>query len=74
LEGSSGKQLGDPAKAAQRMLEVVESNTTYLSNVGSGRFSIWDQTLATRTQDIDSWRQKGIETAFDDAEFVEIQL
>lgn len=25
LEGSSGKQLGDPAKAAQRMLEVVES-------------------------------------------------
>ncbi|MCU4579862.1 SDR family NAD(P)-dependent oxidoreductase [Acinetobacter gyllenbergii] len=75
LEGSSGKQLGDPAKAAQRMLEVVESATppTRLM-LGQDAFSIWDQTLATRTQDIDSWRQKGIETAFDDAEFVEIQL
>lgn len=75
LEGSSGKQLGDPAKAAQRMLEVVESATppTRLM-LGQDAFSIWDQTLATRTQDIDSWRKKGIETAFDDAEFVEIQL
>ncbi|RDD70517.1 oxidoreductase [Paracoccus versutus] len=75
LESSSGKQMGDPAKAAQRMLEVVASDAppTRLM-LGRDAWSIWDATIAGRLEDMNAWRVRGEDTAFDDAEVVEIAL
>lgn len=75
LESSSGKQAGDPAKAAQRMLEVVDSAEPPVRlMLGRDAFSIWDATIAKRLEDLNSWRERGEETAFDDAVFEEIKL
>ncbi|WP_025731879.1 oxidoreductase [Carnimonas nigrificans] len=75
LESSSGKQAGDPAKAAQRMLEVVDSAEPPVRlMLGRDAFSIWDATIAKRLEDLNSWRERGEDTAFDDAVFNEIKL
>ncbi|WP_116424520.1 oxidoreductase [Pseudomonas citronellolis] len=75
LETSAGKQMGDPAKAAQRMLEVVASDAPPVRlMLGRDAYSIWDATLAKRQEDLNSWRERGEDTAFDDAEVVEIRL
>ncbi|MDR2235340.1 MAG: SDR family NAD(P)-dependent oxidoreductase [Chryseobacterium sp.] len=75
LEGSSGKQLGDPAKAARRMIEVVQSKVPPMRlMLGQDAFSIWDSTVSERIADINAWREAGTDTAFDDAKFVEITL
>lgn len=75
LESSAGKQMGDPAKAAQRMLEVVASNAppTRLM-LGRDAWSIWDATIAGRLEDMNAWRVRGEDTAFDGADVVEIAL
>lgn len=75
LKTSSGKQMGDPAKAAQRMLELAASATppTRLM-LGRDAYSIWDTTMAKRLADINRWREPGEDTAFEDAVFEEIQL
>ncbi|MGK8208465.1 hypothetical protein ACRS8P_01160 [Burkholderia cenocepacia] len=75
LRNSAGKQMGDPGKAAQRMLEVVASDAPPVRlMLGRDAFSIWDATIAKRIQDIDSWRTRGEDTAFDGAGFEEIRL
>lgn len=75
LETSAGKQMGDPAKAAQRMLDVVASDAPPVRlMLGRDAFSIWDATIARRLEDMNSWRTRGEDTAFDDAELVEIKL
>ncbi|MCV7191404.1 SDR family NAD(P)-dependent oxidoreductase [Mycolicibacterium brumae] len=75
LETSAGKQMGDPAKAAQRMLEVVDSdNPPTRLMLGRDAYAIWDDTIAKRIADIDSWRGPGEDTAFPDAEMAEIEL
>lgn len=55
LSTSAGKQTGDPAKSAQRMIEVVQSKTppTRLM-LGQDTFSIWDATIEARIADINS--------------------
>ncbi|WP_413534013.1 oxidoreductase [Empedobacter brevis] len=75
LETSAGKQIGDPSKAAKRMIEVVEStNPPTRLMLGQDAFSIWDSTIQARLTDINSWREAGIDTAFDNVEFKEIIL
>jgi NAD(P)-dependent dehydrogenase (short-subunit alcohol dehydrogenase family) len=75
LKTSAGKQMGDPAKAAQRMLEVVASAAPPVRlMLGRDAYSIWDATIAKRIEDLNSWRERGEDTAFDDAKLVEIQL
>lgn len=75
LEQSAGKQMGDPAKAARRMLEVVASDAPPVRlMLGQDAFSIWDATIAKRIQDLNSWRASGEDTAFDGAELEEIRL
>ncbi|EKZ9003148.1 SDR family NAD(P)-dependent oxidoreductase [Vibrio fluvialis] len=75
LKESAGKQMGDPAKAAQRMLEVVASdNAPYRLMLGRDAYSMWDNTINKRLEDISSWRERGENTAFDDAQMVDIQL
>lgn len=75
LESSSGQQMGDPAKAAQRMLDVVASNDPPVRlMLGADAYSIWEATLANRQADLAKWRARGIDTAFDGAATVQIQL
>lgn len=75
LETSAGKQMGDPAKAALLMLEVVASEAPPVRlMLGRDAFSIWESTLAKRQQDLNSWRERGEDTAFEGVETVEIQL
>ncbi len=75
LETSAGKQMGDPAKAARRMLDVVASDAPPVRlMLGSDAWSIWDATIARRLEDMNAWRARGEDTAFDDAELVEIAL
>jgi NAD(P)-dependent dehydrogenase (short-subunit alcohol dehydrogenase family) len=75
LETSSGRQMGDPAKAAKCMLDVVGSETppTRLM-LGRDAYAIWDATIARRLEDMNRWRTRGEDTAFDDVELVEIAL
>ncbi|SNY69653.1 oxidoreductase [Stenotrophomonas sp. CC120223-11] len=75
LESSSGQQMGDPAKAAQRMLDVVASNDPPVRlMLGADAYSIWETTLANRQADLARWRERGIDTAFEGAATVQIQL
>ncbi|THF65586.1 SDR family NAD(P)-dependent oxidoreductase [Pseudothauera nasutitermitis] len=75
LATSAGKQMGDPARAARRMLEVVASNAPPVRlMLGRDAYSIWDATIARRIEDINAWRPHGEDTAFDGAEVVEIKL
>lgn len=75
LENSAGKQMGDPAKAAQCMLEAVASEAPPVRlMLGRDAYAIWDNTIARRIADIDAWRERGQDTAFDDADFVDITL
>ncbi|MFJ4371023.1 oxidoreductase [Pseudomonas japonica] len=75
LQTSAGKQMGEPGKAAQRMLEVVASAAPPVRlMLGRDAYAIWEATLARRQADLDSWRGRGEDTAFDGAELVEIQL
>ncbi|EPG2419727.1 hypothetical protein QEK82_004734, partial [Stenotrophomonas maltophilia] len=69
------QQMGDPAKAAQRMLDVVASNDPPVRlMLGADAYSIWETTLANRQADLARWRERGIDTAFEGAATVPIQL
>jgi NAD(P)-dependent dehydrogenase (short-subunit alcohol dehydrogenase family) len=75
LETSAGKQMGDPAKAARRMLEVVASDAPPVRlMLGRDAYAIWDATIAKRTEELNAWRKRGEDTAFDNADVVEIRL
>jgi NAD(P)-dependent dehydrogenase (short-subunit alcohol dehydrogenase family) len=74
LESSAGRQMGDPTKAAQRMIEVVDSPTPPVRlMLGRDAYSMWDTTIVNRQTDLDRWRALGEDTAFDGAEIVDIQ-
>ena len=75
LATSAGRQMGDPARAARRMLEVVASDAPPVRlMLGRDAWSIWDATIAQRIEDLNAWRKRGEDTAFDDAEVVAIRL
>lgn len=75
LATSAGQQMGDPAKAARRMLEVVASDAPPVRlMLGRDAYAIWDATIARRQEDLGSWRPRGEDTAFDGADVVAIQL
>ena len=69
LETSAGKEIGDPAKAAQVIIAAAQSDAppTRLM-LGADAYALWDQTIARRTEDINSWRKRGLNTAFDGVE------
>src|SRR5271163_5085624 len=68
LYGGDGKQPGDPAKAAEAMIAVVESDDPPLRLVlGSDAIGILDQKQAAFEAELARWRQIGEATAFDGA-------
>lgn len=70
LYGNSGKQLGDPRKAARVMIQVVESAEPPLRlMLGADAYGLWEQKLAAMQAEIAQWRAVGEPTACDDAAF-----
>lgn len=69
LYGSAGKQPGDPAKAAQAIVRVVESETPPLRlMLGADAYELWEQKRAAAEAEIAAWRALGEATAFDGTE------
>jgi hypothetical protein len=42
--------------------------------LGRDAYAMWDTTLAKRQQELNAWRERGEDTAFDGEELTEIQL
>jgi NAD(P)-dependent dehydrogenase (short-subunit alcohol dehydrogenase family) len=69
LYGQNGRQPGDPAKAAEAMLAVVDDATPPRRLVlGSDAYDVLDRTMAARMADIARSRAMGEATGFADAE------
>lgn len=68
LYGQAGRQAGDPAKAAEVMIEAVDSDAPPLRlMLGSDAYELWERTMAARTAELAAWRERGEATAFPDA-------
>lgn len=73
LYGNSGKQLGDPRKAALVMIQAVESEEPPLRlMLGADAYGLWEQKRACMDQEMAKWRKAGEDTAFADVEFTAI--
>ena len=68
LYGGDGKQPGDPAKAAEAMIAVVESDDPPLRLLlGADAITLLEQKQAAFSAERARWRHIGEATAFDDA-------
>ncbi len=73
LYGQADQQPGDPKKAAELMLAVVDSPSPPLRlMLGEDAYDLWDRTIAARASDIGAWRARGEATAFADATVIPI--
>lgn len=69
LYGGSGRQPGDPARAAEAMIAVVESDHTPLHFIlGEDATGAWKVKVANVAGDLQSWRDQANGTEFPDAE------
>jgi NAD(P)-dependent dehydrogenase (short-subunit alcohol dehydrogenase family) len=65
LERANGRQPGDPARAAQVMIEVVEAAEPPLRlPLGADAFASIRQKLQTQRDELDRWESVGTATAF----------
>jgi hypothetical protein len=65
LYGGDGKQPGDPAKAAEAMIAVVESGDPPLRLLlGGDAIGLWEQKQAVFAAELARWRAIGEATAF----------
>jgi NAD(P)-dependent dehydrogenase (short-subunit alcohol dehydrogenase family) len=68
LYGGHGKQPGDPAKAAEAMIAVVESDNPPLRLLlGSDAIALWESKRAELETDLARWGRVGEQTAFEGA-------
>jgi NAD(P)-dependent dehydrogenase (short-subunit alcohol dehydrogenase family) len=69
LYGQNGRQPGDPAKAAETMMAVVDDPKPPRRLVlGTDAYDVLDRTMATRMTDISRYRVMGEKTSFEGAE------
>ena len=69
LYGNDGNQPGDPHKAAQAMIQVVESNNPPLRlMLGADAYGLWEKKRTAMDEEFLKWRDVGINTAFDGIE------
>lgn len=62
-----GKQMGDPVKAAQVIIDMVGSDTAPVRlMLGEDAYQLWDGAVASRDRDLAAWRARGEDTAFPD--------
>jgi hypothetical protein len=68
LYGGDGKQPGDPAKAADAMIAVVESDDPPLRLLlGADAIGLWETKQAAFSAELARWRLIGEATAFEGA-------
>lgn len=73
LYGQAGQQPGDPAKAAELMVAVVDTEHPPLRlMMGTDAYEVWDRTIAARMTDLNTWREQGMATAYPDATVLSI--
>ena len=73
LYGNDGKQPGDPRKAAEAMMKVVETSEPPLRLIlGADAFGLWEKKRAAMEEEFAAWHRVGVETAFDGAEVLQI--
>jgi NAD(P)-dependent dehydrogenase (short-subunit alcohol dehydrogenase family) len=69
LYGQNGRQPGDPAKAAQAMIAIVNDPKPPRRLVlGADAYDVLDRTMAARMTDISRYRPMGEKTGFEGAE------
>lgn len=69
LYGQNGRQPGDPAKAAEAMIAVVNDPKPPRRLVlGADAYEVLDRTMAARMADISRYRAMGEKTGYDGAE------
>lgn len=67
--GQNGRQVGDPAKAAQVILEVVDAEKAPVRLLlGEDAYALWESAVESRNRDIAPWRDKAKNTAHPDGE------
>ena len=63
-----GRQMGDPAKGVQVIVDMVESDTAPVRlMLGEDAYQLWEGAVASRNRDLGKWRARGEDTAFPDA-------
>lgn len=63
-----GEQMGDPDKAAQVILQVVDSDEPPVRLLlGADAYALWESAVASRNRDTAPWREVSEATAFPDA-------
>jgi NAD(P)-dependent dehydrogenase (short-subunit alcohol dehydrogenase family) len=73
LYGNDGKQPGDPRKAAEAMIKVVETSDAPLRlMLGADAFGLWEKKRAAMEEEFSKWRKVGVETTFDGVEVMQI--
>jgi len=73
LYGQAGRQPGDPGKAAEAMLAVVDSKDPPLRlMLGADAYDLWDRVIAARQTELERGRARGVATAFEGAEVIAI--
>jgi NAD(P)-dependent dehydrogenase (short-subunit alcohol dehydrogenase family) len=66
LYGGNGSQPGDPRKAAEVMIAVVEcENPPLRLLLGSDAIALWESKQSALTADLARWRRLGEKTAYD---------
>jgi NAD(P)-dependent dehydrogenase (short-subunit alcohol dehydrogenase family) len=64
----NGQQMGDPAKGARVIVDMVDSATPPVRLLlGEDAYQLWEGAVASRNRDIAPWRARAEDTAFPDA-------
>ncbi|MGS1097217.1 SDR family NAD(P)-dependent oxidoreductase (plasmid) [Aquamicrobium terrae] len=58
------QQMGDPAKAMQVVVDMVESDSAPVRlMLGEDAYQLWESAVASRNRDLSQWRTRGEETS-----------
>ena len=60
----NGRQMGDPVKGMQVLIDMVDSDTTPVRlMLGEDAYQLWEGAVASRSRDLAQWRTRGEDTA-----------
>lgn len=60
----NGQQMGDPVKAMQVLLDMVDADTAPVRlMLGEDAYQLWEGAVASRNRDLAVWRARGVDTA-----------
>jgi NAD(P)-dependent dehydrogenase (short-subunit alcohol dehydrogenase family) len=75
MVAADGNQIGDPKRAADCVLQVVNSEHSPLRlMLGEDAYTLWDNVHQKRNLELNTWRDIGMGTSFPDATAMEIKF